>query len=276
MKTRETVQGFGKFLGNVLKTDRWVLLACDGKMGEGKSCFTSQLAQAAAQTCHTPFNYDTNMTFSRQELSIWIDGDENGKKQKSEFSAILADELISMFFKRNWYDKSQINGIELLNKCRDRHQLILGNVPNFWDLDGAIKPIITFWVHIPERGRAWVFEQDKNPWSKDKWHQNANEKYFRKKKNPYGALGFVCEIRFPDWTSAEKAQYYKVRNVKRVGTEGQREEKIVPHTKLRRQRNKLIRLYYDPDKPQLKDGKLAEHLGIDRAHLNQIKNGVVV
>ncbi len=69
--------------------------------------------------------------------------------------------------------------------CRDRHLLIGGNIPNFWDLDTAFNSRIRFYVYIPNRGVAWVFEQENNPFSNDVWNRSKNEKGFRKYKNPY-------------------------------------------------------------------------------------------
>lgn len=230
---------FAQTVAKILNTDRWVLLTCTGDMGEGKSCFTSKLSKFVATETKTPFTYKDNMTFSRKELKLWIDGDKDGKNQKAEYSVILADELISMFFKRNWYDAEQIDGIELLNKCRDRHLCVIGNVPHFWDLDSAIYPIVTFWVHIPERGRAWVFQKDPNPFENDKWHKKDNTKIFRKSRNPYRCINFVCEIHFGDWTPEEKKTYYNVRNTKRKGTEGQREQRE-KYRNVKRQRDSLI------------------------------------
>jgi len=237
-----TIKQFAKIVYDIQKTDRWVFIGCDGEMGEGKSCFTSQLAKEIAKLHKFPFSYKNNMTYLRSELNNWIDGDAEGKNRKPEYSIILADELISMFFKRNWYDASQIDGIELLNKCRDRHLCVLGNIPNFWDLDSAIYPIVTFWVHINARGVAWVFQKDKNPFTTDKWNRKFNEKLMQRNKSPFKAKGFVCQILFDDWTPEDKKDYYEVRNAKRISSEGQRERGKSPV--IRKQRNLAIRYIY--------------------------------
>jgi len=241
----ENINKFAKIISSIQKSDRWNLIVCTGDMGEGKSCFTSQLGKIVAEENNTSFSFEDNMTFQRKELKEWIDGSKTGKKRKKEYSVILADELISMFFKRNWFDAYQIDGIELLNKCRDRHLCILGNVPNFWDLDSAMYALITFRVHIHERGRAWVFQKDRNPFATDPWHKKENVKIFQKHKNPYRCVGFVCEIHFPDWSAAEKKAYYTVRNKKRVKTEGQRVEK---HRDIKQARDNMIRFILDYNK----------------------------
>lgn len=246
--------GFAELIAKILKTDRWVFIGCDGDMGEGKSCLTTQLAKAVAKQTGTEFSYKDNMTFQRQELKDWIDGDKDGKGQKPEYSSLLADEIISMFFKRNWFDENQIDGIELLNKCRDRHHIVLGNIPNFWDLDSAIYSIITFWVHIHERGRAWVFQKDRNPFAVDKWHRKINEKgYNAQKGSPYKCKGFLFEVCFNDWTAKDKAAYYAVRNVKRVKTEGQR-KKAEKWGDIKAQRDNIINHYWNEHKKLEKRG----------------------
>lgn len=237
------VKQFAKIISKIQHTDRWTLIAIDGEMGEGKSCFSDQLSQEVSRLNKRKFTYNGNMTYSRKELKTWIDGDSKKKGRIKPLSVILADELISMFFKRNWYDSDQIDGIELLNKCRDRHLCVCGNVPNFWDLDSAFIGLVTFYVHIHERGRAWVFQKDRNPFILDKWNKRHNEKLFQKKKNPYSCYGYVCEIHFPDWTPKQRDLYYIERNEKRQKTEGQR-VKQERYKDIKQQRDELIRLAF--------------------------------
>lgn len=271
MTAIENVESFCHLVSKIADTDRWILLICDGDMGEGKSCLTDQISQGVAKCNKTPFSHDANMTYSRKELKKWIDGEgAEHKGQKPEKSVLLVDELISLFFKRNWHDTSQIDGIELLNKCRDRHLIISGNIPNFWDLDSAIFPLVTFWVHVHERGRAWVFQRDQNPFTNDKWHRSANEKAFRKYKNPYKCEGFVCELQFNDWTPEEKEAYYLIRNEKRRNTEGQR-DRMERYANVKKQRDDLIRFIFTVA-PQVANRTLAEITDMSDEYISMVKN----
>ena len=267
----ESIKSFAKIISGISQTDRWVFLVCSGDMGEGKSCFTDKLSREVAKLNKTHFSLKNNMTYSRKDLKKWIDGEGPEKKgQKPECSVVLADEIISMFFKRNWYDYKQIDGIELLNKCRDRHLVILGNVPNFWDLDSAIYPIVTFWVHIHERARAWVIRKDPNPFTSDKWHRKENEKIFNKNNNPYKCHGFVCEIHWPDWTNDERADYYSIRNVKRINTEGQRGN-VERYANVKNHRDNAIR-YVFQIKPDITGRALAEVVDCSEELISSIKS----
>jgi len=267
-KRIETLGNFAKLQADIVKSDRWSLIAVSGEMGEGKSCFVDQLLTACSKETKTKFTLNGNMTYKREELNDYIDS----KNQLPEHSGINADELISMFFKRNWYDRNQINGVELLNKCRDRHLIVAGCIPNFWDLDSAVLSVIRFWVHIHERGRAWVFQKSRNPFASDKWYKKDNEKKFKKHKIPYDCEGFLFEIHFPDWTPKRKKDYYSIRNVKRKNTEGQTvKEKF---SGLKGQRNILLRLLYT-EGTKIKTSELATLLGMSIRMVQYIKEGVV-
>lgn len=228
---------------DILDSDRDVFAAVGGMTGGGKSVFIIEWLTEYSDVARVPFTMD-HLTWSRDELLLWIDGDgPNRKGQKPRYSALAPDELISMFYKRNWYEDDQKAAIELFNKCRDRRLLIAGAVPNFWDLDSGLMSRFRFYIYIPMRGVAWVFQQENNPFAADKWNVSENRKVFRKKKNPYACPNFLCEIHYPDLDPETKKAYYEVRNKKRLNTENQNKgERIERYAKVKSARDKLIRL----------------------------------
>lgn len=211
-----SVTDFAQLIRSVLKSDRDVNLACGGFTGVGKSTFTAKVQKEYSRlnNMHWDFN---RMTWDRQELMRWIDGEGEDKKgQLQEYSAILVDELFLLFYNRNWYDREQIDSISVFNMCRDRHLFIAGNVPNFWEIDGAFRERIRFYAYLPRRGVAWIFEQENNPFSKDPWNVLENQKVFRRDKSPYRCSNFLFEIHFEDFDVDEKERYLQIRNEKRV------------------------------------------------------------
>lgn len=239
----ETPESFARILYDLNKSDRYSFTGIGGFPGEGKSVLLIHIQKGYSKIAGLPWTFKDNMTWDRDELMSWIDGDKKGKGRKPEYSAIDADELISMFFKRNWFEDKQKGGIEILNKCRDRHLLVGGNVPNFWDLDGSIQSLIRFYIYCPRgRGIAWVFEQEDNPFSKDPWNVSENLKAFRKNGNPYKCANYVCTIKFPDLNPEEKKEYYAIRNTKRKNTENQnKKEKFEKYGKIKKQRDIMVR-----------------------------------
>lgn len=266
-----TLRQLAKDIHDILRSDRDCFIGQGGMTGEGKSVGSIHLCKEYALVSKTVFNMD-RLTWSRDELLKWIDGDETGKGQLPEYSAILPDELISMFYKRNWYEDYQKAAIELFNKCRDRHLFVIGNVPNFWDLDSGVLSRFRFYIFIPQRGVMWVFKQENNPFCADKWNVNENRKLFRKHDNPYQCPNFLCEIHYPDLNADEKKAYYAIRNQKRRATELQnKEEKIEAYRDVKKQRDSLIR--YAIDHHGMTHNDVAEVTGLSRTLITFIYNG---
>jgi len=276
----KTIHDFAKELYALLKTDRDNVIGVAGFTGEGKSAFTTQLGKEYCKVANTYWGFD-RMTWSRAEMMRWIDGDGPDKKgQLPEYSLIIPDELFQMFYRRNWYENDQIDAIATFNMCRDRHLLTIGNIPNFWELDAGFTNRIRFYVYIPQRGVAWVFQQENNPFSNDPWNTGENKKIFRKNLNPFNCHNFLCQINYDDWTPEEKEEYYNIRNTKRV--EAVNEVKTVRNHKnhlLRKQRDSAIcwinndLFYYDDVKkvysrPSFK--MIGENLHLSDVYIGEI------
>lgn len=269
---RQTIKELAATIAKTNKNDYYSLVVCDGRMGIGKSCFLTQLAEEYSKIMNVPYSYEQNVTWLRQEMVEWIEGKENGKEQKPEYSAIVADELISMFYKRNWYKDEQKDTVELLNKIRDRHLLLCGAVPNFFDLDKGFLNNVTFWVHIDRRGIAWVMQQERNMALADKWNERDLVKLVRKGRGtPYNSINFVAEIVYPDWTATDKKKYYAIRNEKRINTEGQNDKRNVQHSRAVTQRNHLIR--YLVNKRILSKTKVVAETGLTRRYVDMVIRG---
>lgn len=273
-KKIETLEDFARIIHVLLKSDRDVVLGVGGMTGEGKSTFLTLLQKKYSEISNSYWNFD-RMTWNRKELLKWIDGEGEEKEgQLPEYSAILVDELFSMFFKRNWYDEGQIDAIATLNMCRDRHLFIGGNIPDFWSLDSSFLERVRFYVYIAERGRAWVFQQENNPFSNDKWNRNDSRKLFRKKRNPYRLPNFVCEIKFNDWDKEEKEEYLKIRNSKRVfAIKDNKKEKVERYSKIKSQRDILLRALMKSD-PNLTQKGVSDLIEMDKSSISYILAGV--
>lgn len=251
-KIYNSVYDFAKTNHELLRNDHDSNIGVGGFTGMGKTTFIVALLKAYSKISGTYWGFD-RMTWSRKELMEWINGKpakeadpETGLRpnQLPEFSAICPDELFLMFYRRTWYEEGQIEGISTFNTCRDRHLLVAGSVPAFWDLDPAFLKRIRFYVYVPERGIAWIFEQENNPFSRDPWNVNENKKTFRKYKNPYHCQNFVCEIEYEDMTEKEKEQYLEIRRTKRI--KAIQEQKVVKdrYKDIRGQRDVVIKGWF--------------------------------
>lgn len=220
-----TINKFAMFMNGIVKSDRQGLLGVSGETGSGKSTFLAKFFHEYGKLNGVGWSFD-NMTWSRDEMMTWIDGEEDSKpnpetglkpKQLPEYSGIMADELLPMFYSDNRFESDQQKAIATLNMCRDRHLVIGGAVPTFWDLTGKFRGRVSFFLYIPRRGEVWVFEKEDNAFSKDPWNAQLNEKLLRAYRNqPWKSPNYLCTIKFDDWEGNLKEQYYKIRNEKRL------------------------------------------------------------
>ena len=269
-KQIETLEDFARMINKMLISDRDVVLAVGGMTGEGKSTFLTLLQKKYAEVSGTYWDFD-RMTWSRKELLNWIDGEEGTKKgQLPEYSSILVDELFSLFYKRNWFDEGQIDAIATLNMCRDRHLFIGGNIPDLWSLDKSFLERIRFYVYIVERGTAWVFQQENNPFSTDKWNTNESKKMFRKRRNPYSLPNFVCELKFGDWDKEEKERYLEIRNNKRLkAIKENKKPKKERYSQIKEQRDLLINELKKRN-PKLTQTEIGKLINMDSSSISLI------
>ncbi len=272
LKIKEDLNNFVKLMYDILLSDRDVVCILGGSTGIGKSCLEWNLGKAYSKISGVPFG-PKNFTWSQKELLTWIDGDKDSRQkanpsgllkgQLPEYSFIAIDEIFMIMFKRLWYE--HLESLQTLNMCRDRHLLICGCVPNFWDLDSAFLSRIRFYIYVYKRGHAYVFQQEANPFSWDIWNVKRNQFLFRKLKKPYLLPNFLCEIEFPDFTPADKKEYYAVRNKKRViAIEQSKETKRDTNKYIKAARNKLIMAWYEENKKLYSEPMNAKRLGIPR------------
>lgn len=225
MKSEEiwSLDKFTTLIKDYIYSDRQGLLGVSGETGAGKSTFLYKVIKDYAPKTSVPWNEDF-ITWSREELMTWIDGDTekepvNGLRpgQLPEYSSILADELLPMFSINNRFDVDQQKATATFNMCRDRHLLVGGAVPTFFNIDSFLRARFTFYVYIPRKGVAWVFEKNNNPFTRDQWNSAENEKIFKKNPDkPYLSPNYLCTVKFDDFTPSEKTKYYRVRNEKRL------------------------------------------------------------
>jgi len=267
------MENFAKMIHQLLLSDRDAIVGVAGMTGEGKSTFLTQLQKKYAEVSKSKWDF-SRMTWSRKELMTWVDGDKKGKGQLPEYSAILVDELFTMFYRRNWYDEEQIDAIATFNMCRDRHLFIGGNIPDLWELDGGFLNRLRFYVFIPIRGVAWVFQPENSPFTNDKWNLQENKKKFRKKRHPFSIPNFIIEIHYDDWSPEDKKEYYGIRNVKRVKAISEnKKEKKERYTDIKRQRDNLINMTFKLN-TKLTNKDVADVIGISKTAVSLIRNGL--
>jgi hypothetical protein len=209
---------FVKSIRKRLRNDKDAILILTGERGIGKSRLADLLA---SEIDKGRFDRKTHTLFDPQvsKLKDIIYG-------FPKYSALVVDELIRIGYRRNWFKQGNKVLVELYNLCRYQNEASVLCIPDFSDIDSDLQDLVTFWVFVVNRGVAVVFRSDKNPFVKDKWHMNENERLLRDefKGKPLHFFtdaeflralnkvpNFVCWFTFEDWAPGDKEEYDKLK-----------------------------------------------------------------
>jgi len=260
------ISSYVNIIKKYLDTGRDFVQALSGFTGEGKSTIAIQIAKKGDRH----FDMDKNIIYTRKEL---IDKINNIK----EYSYIIIDEAINVLFARDFAKGEQKELIKLLNVCRYRHLCLIFNIPNFWDLDCSIRDSrIRVWGYVASRGECYLFEPDKNPFTRDKWHRKDNEKLLYKwnegVRPSVRTKNFLDCIEFEKLSDEEQKLYEELRDRKRrEASENPLEEEINPallNKLLFNERNKYIIKMLSMEFPV---SKVAEIFGLSETTIKNIK-----
>ena len=121
------------------------------------------------------FNPERDIMFSREDVMQGL--------QTRRFGKIFADEMINTAYNRDFFAGEQKELIKWLNMYRDNHNILIGCVPNFYDLDTQVRKLCKFRITLIERG-VGIFQVAKSSmYINDPWETRVNEKIEMKWKN---------------------------------------------------------------------------------------------
>lgn len=187
-----------------------MILFIEGKRGLGKSTLGWQIARRV----HSHFKPNEDLCYSRKEVIRQL--------QKNQRGVILADEMINVGFKRDFYESDQKVLIKGLNMFRDSFNIFIGCIPSFQNLDAQLKDLCKIRISVERRGLAVVHTQIKSMFLTDRWDSRNNQKIETKwsltknRKPKYGQLTTArAYLRFDDLTERERDIYETLKHEKR-------------------------------------------------------------
>ena len=139
------------------------IICIDGSRGLGKSTLAYKIAMGFPQ-----FKAERDIVYSKEDVL------RNVATQK--FGIIFADEMINAAFKRDFYDALQKDLIKTLNMYRDSCNIVLMCIPNFHDLDRALKSLVKMRITVLYRGTALIQVPLKRIHTDDPWDSKYNMK----------------------------------------------------------------------------------------------------
>lgn len=148
-----------------LMDDRDRHLGISGPEGEGKSVMAWDLAQ----TVDSDFDVEEQTIFSINEVK--------GKLRRlKKYKALILDEGLEIFYKRNWNSKEQKKAIKTISTIRQRNLFLIYCAPRFSDLDEQLRNWrIRLWVRMTSRGRGLVYSYDKRKLVGDPWYLESHK-----------------------------------------------------------------------------------------------------
>lgn len=140
-----------------------VVIIIDGARGNGKSTLAYKLFTKTGN-----FNPKKDLLFTRDDV---MDALMNRK-----FSCIDADEMINSAHNREFFSGDQKNFIKAINQYRSNHNILIGSIPYFWDLDSQVRKLVKLRITIVRRGVGVLQMARTNLYGNDQWETTINKK----------------------------------------------------------------------------------------------------
>lgn len=149
-------------------------VAFTGLRGTGKSTFTLGATMRLEKYLGGEWSLEQNVLWTYREIM-------RGLTDESPSHAIAIDEAVLVALNRNFGRSWQKKLVQLLNTAREYHKISFWNIPMFRRLDPGVREQFQYWVWIPRRGEALVFQRSVNPAAKDPWNLDYMEWYIRQR-----------------------------------------------------------------------------------------------
>jgi len=170
---REALIEFAKVLKLRIQKNWDNVIAITGEEGVGKSTAAIRLAMLT----------DPKFSIEKNEI-IYPDIKYLSNKLTKELpkgSTIIVDEAIKLLYKQEWASKSQRFLNVLYALARQERKTTILCIPRFKDLNEYFRNHrVKFWIYIIARGVGLLFVRDWNPFTKDPWWMDENQKIIEK------------------------------------------------------------------------------------------------
>lgn len=188
------------------KEKRDAIIAIAGARGNGKSTLAFKIMKQLGFKPNKDIIYDLDSL--RKSLNEWD-------------KAIMVDEAIYVSYKRDWQGKGQKELIKQFNAYRDHRNIVILCIPNFWDLDKALREFVFMRIDVLNRGKAAVHLPIEASYTNDSWDLSNNEKTERRQlarnrtKKHYKFSTFNGYVKFKALSEKDEERYQKIKNKKR-------------------------------------------------------------
>lgn len=260
-----------------VREDFDAVVAITGEEGISKSTLANHIGFKVDKR----YSLEKNVLYSPTEKAMI-----EAIKKLPRFSAVNGDEAIKILYKQQWWLQTFINKFYRL--CRQDNKITILCMPRFSEFnEGFRNHRILLWIHIIDRGLGIAFMKDWNPFTKDPWHTDENERNIRKYMKGQKLYQITLQkkisilqrsqnyldiITFPDLPEEVRTAYklmaakHKYEGLEDELTLGYRKNKRVE--KWKKRSNQLKDLV--KDKTGMSDKQIAMAIGISRPVVTKI------
>jgi hypothetical protein len=265
---------FAREIKKDLRNQGHVVLGITGYPGKGKSNDVAIIGSLIDDD----YSFEDNISFIPTAKGI-----ESMYLNLKPYSFLHVDEASRGLHKHKWHEKVQQKLNELYDTEREGHflcsALIMPRFQNF--AENFRNFMITYWIHIPQKGLILFYKKDENKDAKDPWHMDENyklkQKRFRGKRvfertlpeqiraeQVTDCYWFYCEI--PAIPKEIWEEYQKLKKESRVvSTEVDTDNLITGKEKASQEKRNRMNKVYSLYKEGKKCYEIAVIMGITRA-----------
>ena len=214
-----TIHTLAKNIKKRLRSDFDLVIAITGEEGVGKSTIAIWLAVLI----DPKFNFENNMSFFPDPNKVTRE-----YHALKKYSVYILDEAVRAVYKMDWQSKLQQSLVKMYTTERWQNKVSILCIPRFWDLAGHFRTHrVKVWIHVMERGHAFVYIKNIDKDSDDPWHLKRTLEIKKKAFRRTNVVGISMEkrmaverklntyagdFRFPDLPEGIKSMY----NAKKV------------------------------------------------------------
>lgn len=260
------------------KKDWDLVIVITGEEGVGKST----LALILAILIDLKFNLKRNLIFSptKEKMAQKI-------QSLPRRSCIVADEAIKILYKMEYWSGVQKYLNKLFAVCRDDNHVVILCIPNFQDLNKYFRSHrAKLWFHVIDRGTVVAFKPHWNPFSKDHWYMDENERLVnkacgRKKASKFRtaekvrvlrrSLNFAFAFRYDDLEKSLKKDYLELKREMKYKNLGIDEQESISQRekKYREAMSALIRKLLELN-PKMKQSDIVKLTPLSRTTISTL------
>lgn len=140
-----------------------------------------------------------------------------------KYSSVVLDEILGLLYKRRASTSDVVTlNIWLGEKQRKTDQALIGNIPDFWDLDKYMRGgKCSYLIEILDRGIGAMFEPDDfirvDPWHEDEFDAIISKRKRGRRETPLDKLKLLKNhycykgpVFWPDFVKEDKKEYLRL------------------------------------------------------------------